>query len=209
MHAVFVQVAAVELDRLRRDGAAVEALFAENPFALAAGDAGGILLGEGLATAPPEIRRMLEAGLAAGRGGEAIQQLLERQAAGPVRLDLEKAWHGVHYLLCGSPEPGESLLSQVVMGGAPLNEDEEGLAGYGPARYFVAMQVEAMARELNRPGLDAEAEERFDAARMSQLNVYPGWQAMDRAWAMEGVRNLRAFFTDAAQRGRAVVTSLV
>ena len=57
---------------------------------------------------------------------------------------IEKAWHGVHYLLCGRAVPGTGLASQAVMGGTDVGDD----LGYGPARYFTPDQVAAMAREL-------------------------------------------------------------
>src|SRR5579883_1621338 len=35
-------------------------------------------------------------------------------------LSLDKAWHGVHYLLSGAMEPGASLESQAVLGGTDI-----------------------------------------------------------------------------------------
>src|SRR5208283_579544 len=43
-------------------------------------------------------------------------------------LSIDKAWHGVHYLLCGRAVPGSDLASQVVMGGTDVGDD----LGYGP-----------------------------------------------------------------------------
>ncbi len=75
------------------------------------------------------------------------------QASGKgASLSIDKAWHGVHYLLCGKAEPGTDIASQAIMGGTESGED----LGYGPARYFDANQVADIARELSRPNLEAE-----------------------------------------------------
>ena len=74
-------------------------------------------------------------------------------------ISLDKAWHGVHYLLCGEAEPGSSVLSQAVLGGTEIGEDE---MGYGPARLLTVQQVADTARELSRAGLETEMKARFD-----------------------------------------------
>ena len=66
-------------------------------------------------------------------------------------ISLDKAWHGVHYLLSGLPEPGASLESQAVLGGTDIGDDDEGFSGYGPARYLTAQQVAAIAAALAPP----------------------------------------------------------
>src|SRR6266481_8348981 len=103
--------------------------------------------------------------LARGEGGDDLAKLMaERMQALGLRLpgqppasggsaqafgkgasiSIDKAWHGVHYLLCGKVEPGSDLASQAVMGGTEVGED----LGYGPARYFEADEVANIAREL-------------------------------------------------------------
>ena len=81
--------------------------------------------------------------------------------------------------------------------------------GYGPPRYFTAAQVAELAAALNRPDLESEAAARFDAERMSELGVYPGWRASDADWVLDGFRRLRDFYSDAAAKGHAIVTCLV
>ena len=88
-------------------------------------------------------------------------------------LSLEKAWHGVHYLLAGAAEPGPELRSQAIPGGVELGDDPEGFSGYGPARYFRAAQVRELSEELRRPEVQSEAATRFDPSKMSQLQIYP------------------------------------
>ena len=189
MTATFVAIDALELARLQRDPSLAEPLFQ--------GEAGMpdvfLKLAERLGKPPPP------------------QLPSARQGAHETHptLSLDKAWHGVHYLLCGEPEPGETLLSQAVLGGTALGEDDEGFSGYGPPRYFTASQVAELADALSRPGLESEIAERFDAERMSDLAIYPGWRASDADWLLDGSRRLRDFYSKAAAEGRAIVTCLV
>ena len=121
-------------------------------------------------------------------------------------ISIDKAWHGVHYLMCGQAVPGSDLASQVVMGGTDVGDD----LGYGPARYFTPVQVAAIARELSRPNLEAEMNARFDPDQMMQLGIYPGQfdSTDDRDWLMDAFRKLRQFYADASAAGLGVVACL-
>jgi len=120
-------------------------------------------------------------------------------------ISIEKAWHGLHYLLCGKAEPGLDLASQVVMGGTDVGED----LGYGPARYFEPAKVAAIARELSRPNLEAEMMARWDPDQMTNLGIYPAvFEPGDDQWLMDEFRKVRRFFVDASAANFAVVTCL-
>jgi len=237
MNAMFVQVEEAEIARFVADPEAVEALFANNKQTatgvqklVATAQARMQAMGpEQMATMlsrlPEPLRQQLEKSmgrtseqLASGTGKEDLLRLMQDklmkrgQPAGAPRetMSLEKAWHGVHYLLAGSAEPGPTLLSQAVLGGVELGGDPEGFSGYGPARYFRAAQVRELSAELSRPEVEAEAAARFDPGRMAQLEIYPGWSGeQDKEWVMDAFRRLRDFYASAAANGRAVVTSLV
>lgn len=62
--------------------------------------------------------------------------------------DLDKAWHGLHYLLTQSPDAGAPPLNFLIAGGTEIARQE---VGYGPARVFRAAEVKpisgARARE--------------------------------------------------------------
>lgn len=125
------------------------------------------------------------------------------------RISLEKAWHGVHYLLCGEVElPSHAtLVQQVVAGGIELGED---FSGYGPARYFTADQVAEMARELARAELEAEVRRRYDPAAMLRLEIYPGgWTPSELDWLLDEFVKLREFFAAASARHSAIFTCIV
>jgi hypothetical protein len=164
--------------------------------------------------------------LARGEGGDALAKLMAQrleelrlrlpgqppasgasaQAPGKgANLSIDKAWHGVHYLLCGKVEPGSDLASQAVMGGTEVGED----LGYGPARYFEADEVANIARELSRPNLEAEMTARWNPAQMATLGIYPGqFLADDQQWLMDAFQKLRQFYVDASAAKLAVVTCL-
>ena len=238
MNAIFVQVEDAEIARFEADPDSVETLFADQALP-AAGllnmtavmqdrirAMGPQTIAATLSRLPEPLRQQLEASLgrttaamAAGEGGDDILQLMEKQLArraapgGGKRevLSLEKAWHGVHYLLAGTPESGPELRSQAVLGGVQLGDDPEGFSGYGPARYFRAAQVRELSEELRRPEVEAEAAARFDSAKMSELRIYPGWRAgdQDKQWLMDALQRLRDFYSSAATQGRGLITSLV
>lgn len=158
------------------------------------------------------------ASLKSGAGGEALMKLMMArvgQASGGAAatkgqgasLSIDKAWHGIHYLLTGAAEPTTTLISKAIMGGTEIGDD---FSGYGPARYFAVDETAAMSSELNRGNLEAEMTARYNPAQMEKLGIYPnGWSGPDAQWLMREFRRVRTFFTDASVKGFAVVTCLV
>jgi hypothetical protein len=237
MNAIFVQVEDADIARFEADPDSVETLFADLTLPSAGLNMSAAMqervraigpqaIAETLSRLPEPLRQQLEArlgrttaALAAGQGGDDILKLMEKQMArheapgGRKRevLSLEKAWHGVHYLLAGTTEPGPELRSQAVLGGVRLGDDPEGFSGYGPARYFRAARVRELSEELRHPDVEAEAAARFDPAKMSQLRIYPGWRGgdPDKQWLMDALQRLRDFYSSAAEQGRAIITCLV
>jgi hypothetical protein len=159
--------------------------------------------------------------LSSGAGGGSILELMESRASigagegppappeasnGHGALALEKAWHGVHFLLCGEGEPQPGLRG-VVMGGREIGDDE---FGYGPARYFRPAETAAIAAELRAVDPETELRSRYEPERMTALGIYPGgWSAEDGDWLLESFGELRDFFGAAAGRGSAVLTCIV
>lgn len=238
MNAVFVQVEAKELARIQANPSLAEPLFQQGPLIPPAianlsnvmqervQKAGPQMLAAALANLDPTLRKRVEGSLgtttedlAAGKGGAELLKVMQerrarmmemtQKAKGHTMLSLDKEWHGVHYLLCGEVEPGQTLLSNAVLGGAILGDDDEGFSGYGPARCFTQKQVAEMSLALSRSELEAEAANRFDAERMTKLEIYPGWTNADSAQLMVAFRSLRDFYADAAAKGCAIVTCLV
>ena len=117
-------------------------------------------------------------------------------------VSIDKALHGLHYLLCAAPEPAPGSLGQAVFGGTEIGEDQ----GYGPARYFAVSQVAEIASALRSPSLEHELHTRFDAAAMTQLGIYPGvWETDDLDWLIEAFHTVRDFYAAASDAKQAVV----
>ena len=183
------------------------------------------LLAGALENVDPALRRQIEASigrtheaLSRGDGGDAIfallQQRLGARSSEPLAgvhevLSLDKAWHGLHYLLSGTAElePSDDVASRAVLGGVEIGDD---FSGYGPARVFHAEDVAQLAQALGDSRVALEAAARYDAERMTELQIYPfGWDDDDREWLLSSLRELRRFYVDAAAHGRGVVTCLV
>lgn len=67
-------------------------------------------------------------------------------------FDVDKAWHGIHFALCGDPWAGSGPLAFICNGGIEIGSDD---VGYGPARVFFSRDVEAIVGAL--AALDLEA----------------------------------------------------
>jgi hypothetical protein len=230
MMARFVAITPDQLAAIKDNPEAVGALFALDaglPLEAAAGlvervrDRAPQLVADMLERLPPEIRQQLQRRLGLGENGlptpgfnsAVMQQLAQREAArrqAPPApgtpghgVSLDKAWHGLHYLLCGKLEPAPGPLGQAVFGGTEIGEDQ----GYGPARYFSPTQVAEIAIALRSPDLERELEARFDAEAMTQMGIYPGvWEADDHNWLVEAFHTLRDFYAAASKAEQAAVT---
>lgn len=117
-------------------------------------------------------------------------------------LEIDKAWHGVHYLLTGSAQDAEGPLGQAILGGTEIGDD----GGYGPARYLLPEEVKGVAIALENVA-DDQLRNRYDAAALSAANVYPGgWDDPDNLeWLLEAVGKLQSFYRGAAANGSAAL----
>ena len=119
----------------------------------------------------------------------------------PNYLDVDKAWHGIHFMLTGSADGGEEPLSLAVLGGEAVGED----MGYGPVRVLTPEQVQAVSAAFATLGEDV-FRSRFVPEEMEAAGIYPdviwvrdGQEALD--YVLENYRQLVAFYSEAAGRG--------
>jgi hypothetical protein len=61
------------------------------------------------------------------------------------RVDLDKNWHILHYLLTGDVNPSNSALGSAILGGEEIGED----LGYGPARLLLPNRVAEISTALS------------------------------------------------------------
>jgi hypothetical protein len=192
MTAFFVQVEDAEIARFEADPDSVEALFADQALPTA-----------GLLNMTAAMQERLRA-----TGPQMMAETLSRLPE-PLRQQIEASL-GRTTAALASGQGGDDIL-KLVLGGVELGDDAEGFSGYGPARYFRAARVRELSEELRRPEVEAEAAARFDPAKMSQLNIYPGWRAgeQDKEWLMDAFQRLRGFYSNASAQGRAIITCLL
>ena len=94
-------------------------------------------------------------------------------------LDVDQAWHCLHYLLTGTAWEGAPPLNFIASGGRAVGDED---VGFGPARAFDSGEVKALAAALE--ALDAATlAARFDAAEMDALEIYPFGEAGGEGWA--------------------------
>ena len=113
-----------------------------------------------------------------------------------VAVDLDKAWHGVHYLLTGTEVGEDPPLNFIYGGGADVGDLD---VGYGPARVLTSSETRAAFAALSALS-DEELEGRFDAQDMLDKRIYPtSWEDDPESlgYLMENVRALRGLLKQA------------
>jgi len=128
------------------------------------------------------------------------------QALDPERsTDIDKGWHGLHFLFTGTADEGDEPGCYLVRGGEDVDDE-------GQARALRPKQVRRFAEFLS--GLTAaELERRYDPARMTQLDVYPRaiWQRpasngdAPLPWLLESFTELNGFVSRAATAGDGLI----
>lgn len=104
-----------------------------------------------------------------------FDDFLEEEGDRSMTLDLDKAWHGLQFLLTETAWDGPEPLNFLVGGGRELEVD----MGYGPPRAFVAAEVSAIAGALAPLTRDV-LKTRFDPKAMTAAELYPTiWDRAD------------------------------
>lgn len=128
------------------------------------------------------------------------------------RLDLDKSWDALNYLLTGHTldtiEEAEPPLSDIIFSGQILDEDQD--LGYGPAQYLEPEQVKEIHSALTGISV-SDIREKYDAGVMNEKNVYPAaWKdnEEDKNFILDSFEDLKAFYEDAAEEGQSVISFL-
>lgn len=143
---------------------------------------------------------------AIGLTGAKIQALLEHND--PRRtLDIDKAWHGIHFLLVGQGEQTKDIRSLAIFGGKEIGDD----VGYGPARLLTVNEVKAIARALKSETTE-KLRPRYDPKKMEALKIYPEIWVRDGTEALtfllENYAALAAFYEKASASNQAILIAL-
>jgi hypothetical protein len=138
---------------------------------------------------------------------DAIEELATPVGRANRCLRLEKAWHGLHYLLTGSATQGDEPLGFLLDGGEEVGDD----LGYGPARLFDPDAVQRLDRTLAAIS-EGQLWSRFDPDSMQAEGVYPGiWDESEEDLRDEYLtyyRELKAFVRRASETDNSLVLLL-
>ena len=119
-------------------------------------------------------------------------------------IDLDKAWHGIHWLLTGETWGGEEPLGLAIIGGEDIGPD----LGYGPACFVTPSDVQAVAAAL-ADLTEEELARRYDPPAMDAQHIYPTLWERDGPeglnYLVHYFRVLVRFYADAARNGDAVL----
>lgn len=126
----------------------------------------------------------------------------------PESFDVDKAWHGIHFLLTGSDWEGDGPLAFVLRGGRSINHD----LGYGPPHGFTSAEVKAIDAALRAVNPD-ELYARADPKEFASKEIYPTiWQDEPKeecvGYVTENLKSLKEFVTKTAQGNRALIAYL-
>lgn len=128
--------------------------------------------------------------------------LYETHEADSVNVD--KAWHAIHFTLTGETYEGSGPLAQPILGGTPIGEED---VGYGPARGLSAAEVKEVAQALSAVS-EADFRAKFDPAALEAADIYPQiWDEGDEAldYVAENFLEVKRFYENAASAGLAAV----
>ena len=123
-----------------------------------------------------------------------------------VHMDVEKAWHGIHFLLNGDVWGGKPPLDFIVAG-EPIGDVD---VGYGPARGFVADQVRAIATALEPITADV-LRARYNASAPGWAEIYPTHGRVDEGaldYFVSYYETLRDFVIETAELGAGLIVYL-
>ena len=120
-------------------------------------------------------------------------------------LDVDKAWHAIHYTLTGETYGGDVPLANVVFGINPIGEED---VGYGPALGTDTLTVKEIANALDKI-TDTDFKHKFNAKALASAEIYPQiWDEGDAAldYVVTYFNELREFYRQAAEKDLAIIT---
>jgi hypothetical protein len=128
-------------------------------------------------------------------------------------MDLDKAWHGLHFLFTGSDWEGDFPQGFIVACGEPVGDED---VGYGPARSFTPDEVGKISKFLESQN-EAGLRQRLDPKKMTELEIYPAiWDRLtdsdksNEEWEYlaEAFRTMKQFVQETAAKRMALLVYL-
>jgi len=119
-------------------------------------------------------------------------------------VSLEKAWHGLHFLLTGTAMEGEQPLNFLLLGGEPIGADESTRRLSPEAVREVQLALSSIS--------DEQLWNRFDSELMTSEGIYPEiWDEPEEDLKQEYLmyfHELKRLIAEAATAGNAVLISI-
>lgn len=136
-----------------------------------------------------------------------FQRLIEqrRTAAEGDNTDLDKAWHGLHFLMTGTAWAGNPPLNFILAGGTEVANSD----GH-TTRLYSSAQLREIHRALKSVD-PLQLQSAYDPAAMMKLQIYPGiWErdAHGFEYCMDHLAGLKKFVARADQAGLGMATIL-
>lgn len=97
---------------------------------------------------------------------EAIDLFLDPERS---NLDLDKAWHAIHFLLSGHAYEADGPSGYLMMGGRPLGQVH---SDYGPARALSPDEIKELYSVMNAIS-EQDLRRRYRVEKMKE--IYPGY----------------------------------
>ena len=122
-------------------------------------------------------------------------------------VDIDKSWDGILFLLTGQKfdENFALPLTRLLFGGQMIDEDQD--LGYGPGQYLRPNQVKELSEEISKISVE-ELRKRYDAKKMTELDVYPtSWEDDDNVdYLTDNFVLIQKVYAEAAKNGEAIIT---
>jgi len=123
-------------------------------------------------------------------------------------LDIQKAFHGLYFLLTGDAEMKAEVISTPLGKAVEGGTNTEWEATYGMVRYLTPQEVKEVATALEQMS-EAELRERYNPKAFEFEHIYPSeiWTATAIDGLLDVFRQVRGFFVEAARAGDVVLLS--
>lgn len=120
-------------------------------------------------------------------------------------VDVDKAWHCIHFMLTGSADGGAEPLVGAFFGGVETGED----MGYGPARLMMPQELQSISAALSAID-EASFRARYDPGALAAADIYlAGMCVRDGEEALDYIADnylvLVEFYRETAKRGDGAV----
>ena len=140
---------------------------------------------------------------------ESYVEFLEEEVAG-THVYLDKAWHGIHFLLTGSEWEGEEPWCYLVKGGEEIGGEDH---HYGPPRALRPNQIADWANALSTISTE-DLRKRFNPKAMMKADIYPSiWDRVveeqgNLEYLLEYYEALRSFVERTKNENKGAIITL-